>query len=108
MSKKAFALFALVAMVAFAGVATAETPASDQDLAAVLSLSQGSCDAPAAAPETAEVDLENDLLAPMAGQPCNEVSCNPNEFCCNFSCSICAPKPDGVCTQQICDDGSSS
>lgn len=35
------------------------------------------------------------------GQPCNQTHCGPREFCCNFSCSICAPI-GGFCTQQFC------
>jgi len=37
----------------------------------------------------------------VAGQPCNQTTCGPREFCCNFSCSICAPI-GGFCTQQFC------
>ncbi len=36
-----------------------------------------------------------------AGQPCNQRRCDPGQFCCNFSCSICAPM-GGFCTQQAC------
>ena len=35
------------------------------------------------------------------GVPCNQVRCGPRQFCCNFSCSICAPI-GGFCTQQFC------
>jgi hypothetical protein len=36
-----------------------------------------------------------------AGPPCNQTRCGAGEFCCNFSCSICAPI-GGFCTQQFC------
>jgi len=38
----------------------------------------------------------------FAGTPCNERRCGPREFCCNFSCSICASIFGGACTQQVC------
>ena len=37
----------------------------------------------------------------MAGESCNQRTCGQNQFCCNYSCSICAPL-GGACTQQIC------
>lgn len=36
------------------------------------------------------------------GEPCNQRHCGAGQFCCNFSCSICAPE-GGFCTQQICE-----
>jgi len=36
-----------------------------------------------------------------AGEPCNHRHCGAGQFCCNFSCSICAPD-GGFCTQQFC------
>jgi hypothetical protein len=36
-----------------------------------------------------------------SGESCNQVTCGAGEFCCNFSCSICAPA-GGLCTQQVC------
>ena len=35
------------------------------------------------------------------GEPCNQRRCGTGQFCCNFSCSICAPE-GGFCTQQFC------
>jgi len=35
------------------------------------------------------------------GEPCNQTVCGPGEFCCNFSCSICAPD-GGACIQEFC------
>ena len=37
----------------------------------------------------------------QGGQPCNQRRCGAGQFCCNFSCSICAPE-GGFCTQQFC------
>jgi len=37
----------------------------------------------------------------VAGESCNQVTCGAGEFCCNFSCSICAPA-GGFCTEQFC------
>lgn len=34
-------------------------------------------------------------------QPCGNTVCTGGNFCCNASCSICAPR-GGHCTQQIC------
>jgi hypothetical protein len=34
-------------------------------------------------------------------QPCGNTVCTGNTFCCNASCSTCAPR-GGYCTQQIC------
>lgn len=42
--------------------------------------------------------------AQTGGEPCNRVVCAADEFCCNQSCSICAPR-GGFCTAQFCDDG---
>jgi hypothetical protein len=41
-----------------------------------------------------------DLGPPV--EPCNQVVCGPGFYCCNFSCSICAPD-GGFCTQQVCE-----
>jgi len=38
-----------------------------------------------------------------AGVSCGAVSCPTGQICCNASCGICTP-PDGVCTQQVCDE----
>lgn len=38
---------------------------------------------------------------PAQGQPCKDKVCGPDQFCCNPSCGICAPK-GGACTQQVC------
>jgi hypothetical protein len=36
------------------------------------------------------------------GERCGHSVCGPREYCCNRSCSICAPL-GGVCTQQFCE-----
>jgi hypothetical protein len=43
-----------------------------------------------------------DLAGGPPVEPCNQVVCGPNFYCCNFSCSICAPD-GGFCTQQVCE-----
>ena len=35
------------------------------------------------------------------GEPCNGIVCGEGEYCCNYSCGICAPE-GGYCTQQWC------
>lgn len=51
--------------------------------------------APAATPAPAE--------GPSAGgAPCGSATCKAGEYCCNPSCSICAPD-GGFCTQQFCE-----
>ena len=35
--------------------------------------------------------------------PCGDAFCEGDEFCCNESCSICAPLVGGTCTLQVCD-----
>jgi len=35
--------------------------------------------------------------------PCGDAFCEGDEFCCNESCSICAPVVGGTCTLQVCD-----
>jgi len=37
------------------------------------------------------------------GPACGKLDCALGEVCCNPSCSICTP-PDGMCTQQICEE----
>lgn len=37
----------------------------------------------------------------VQGEACNQVTCGSGEFCCNYSCSICAPT-GGFCTEQLC------
>lgn len=32
---------------------------------------------------------------------CGSTTCHSNEYCCNPSCGVCAPR-GGVCTQQFC------
>ncbi|HSN99530.1 MAG TPA: hypothetical protein VLS89_14640 [Candidatus Nanopelagicales bacterium] len=38
-----------------------------------------------------------------AGEVCGRSVCGPDQYCCNESCGICAPK-GGFCTQQFCGD----
>lgn len=39
--------------------------------------------------------------SPREGR-CGDNRCNPDEFCCNYSCGICAPK-GGTCILTACD-----
>ena len=96
------ALVCGVSGIALAGTDQAPVPA-DVSLDDLLAPPAESCDAPAVEPEPQIADLGAELLQPMMmGQPCNETVCTPQEFCCNFSCSICAPR-GGACIQIICD-----
>lgn len=105
--RKTLALTTLLLAIAIATPALAadlDQPVTEADL--VVDGTDG-CQAPATAVEAERsdslTDLESDLLAPaMGGEPCNETVCEPSEFCCNFSCSICAPR-GGSCIQIICD-----
>jgi hypothetical protein len=36
------------------------------------------------------------------GGACGDSTCADDEYCCNPSCGICAPYPDGVCTMEVC------
>jgi|GEM_PF-2952046 len=59
-----------------------------------VSLSTG----PVAADFDAGLGVETSV---HGGGPCGTSFCGPGTFCCNRSCSICAPI-GGFCTQQIC------
>jgi len=106
MRKILWALFVLTLVCGSAGIALAaesgEPAPADVALEDLMVPAAESCDAPAVEAEEQVADLENQLLQPMAGQPCNETTCTPQEFCCNFSCSICAPR-GGFCIQIICE-----
>lgn len=39
--------------------------------------------------------------SPGAGEPCGDVTCGAQSYCCNASCGICAPL-DGACIQIAC------
>ena len=104
MTKTLILCAALILSLVAAGPVLAET--SDADIAAVLGSTQEACSAPAATAELpeaqdADIDLANELKVEAAGQPCNQKTCGARQFCCNFSCSICAPIGGG-CTQQFC------
>lgn len=53
--------------------------------------------------DQAPATLDFDTLqgAEAATPNCNQRNCGAGQFCCNFSCSICAPL-GGFCTQQVC------
>lgn len=104
----ALLVLTLVCGFSFTGLALAEeSEAPAVQLEDLLAPASESCLGPAenTPADTADnqlADLEAELMQPMAGQPCNETTCAPNEFCCNFSCSICAPR-GGFCIQIICE-----
>lgn len=53
-----------------------------------------------AAPNAA---VEEDLTAIIiGGSQCGNAVCGKRQFCCNASCSTCAPL-GGACTQQVCE-----
>ena len=54
-----------------------------------------------AAQATEEEPIEVDHGGFHFDQPCGNTVCTGGNFCCNASCSICAPR-GGACTQQIC------
>jgi hypothetical protein len=47
------------------------------------------------------VENHTDTRNQRARKPCGHNFCGPGEYCCNRSCSICAPRGD-VCTQRVC------
>ncbi|MFT3921667.1 MAG: hypothetical protein QM778_03955 [Myxococcales bacterium] len=62
--------------------------------------------APAATP-AGEATQGVEDAGPPEGPACGKLNCAPGEVCCNASCSICTP-PDGMCTQQICEEDAPS
>jgi hypothetical protein len=51
--------------------------------------------------------VSNDVPCPLAfcaGEECNGVYCGAGEYCCNYSCSICAPYGGG-CPEIYCGGG---
>lgn len=104
--RKSIALLSLtLAFVALAAVPAlaAEEPAVTLDQ--IFAADTGSC---AVAPA---VTVEAERTAPGLEQifqggiefpnNCNQATCGPDEFCCNYSCSTCAPR-GGYCLDVIC------
>ena len=106
MRKILCALFVLTLVCGSTGIALATeagAPTADVALEDLMVPAAESCDGPVVEAEEQITDLESQLRQPMmGGEPCNETTCSPDEFCCNFSCSICAPR-GGVCIQTICE-----
>ena len=71
-------------------------------------LACGGCNNPSQPPKDVPPEASAAPAKPAATAPgavkCGKATCAPGEFCCNASCSICAPK-DGACTMQICEAG---
>jgi len=84
----------LAAPLAAADLTVQETPVEPELL----------LDAVEPAPEISSVEEPRklELMGGPPTEPCNQVVCGPNFYCCNFSCSICAPD-GGFCTQQVCE-----
>lgn len=64
---------------------------------------------PSEAPKDAGVQPASSAPSPSASASassgptkCGDATCAPGEYCCNESCSICAPK-DGSCIMTVCD-----
>lgn len=53
------------------------------------------------APATIGMSRVDDAVAIAGGGTCGTRVCKATQFCCNASCSICAPLGGG-CTQQFC------
>jgi hypothetical protein len=66
----------------------------------------GGCmaDTPDHDPEDAPGTAVEEAAAIVALTPCGDAFCEGDEFCCNESCSICAPVDGGSCTMQLCED----
>ncbi len=81
--------------------------------AAVLALLAVSCknpsppkevakDAPSQPSSASAAPPASASSAPSGPTKCGDVTCAAGEYCCNESCSICAPK-DGSCIMTVCD-----
>lgn len=70
-------------------------------LAACGSSSSSPTQPEAAAPAAPATQCTPGDLAIAGGGPCGTSYCTKRQFCCNLSCSTCAPL-GGACTQQVC------
>lgn len=109
--KKSFALLFVAALL----LGVAALPAFADEAGSAVTLDDlfapagGSCAVAVAAPVEHEdgaavVDLARLLRlgpGPIGGGQCNQAVCGPDEFCCNYSCSTCAPR-GGYCLDVIC------
>lgn len=101
---------AVLAVPAMADSGPGAVPSIDFDNLHGAEVMAGDCDLGAEVadpapeqPQVTEADLfqgaeEKQILG---GGNCNEATCSAGQFCCNYSCSTCAPL-GGYCTQQIC------
>lgn len=103
--RKSIALLSLTfALLALAVPAlAAEEPAVSLDQ--IFAADSASCAVPASG--TVEVEqtapgldgiFQTGILFPTQ---CNQAVCGPDEFCCNYSCSTCAPR-GGYCLDIVC------
>lgn len=106
--KKTFVLLFVLALTAtlaaLPAVAGESAPVTLDDLFAPAG---GSCAVASAELPAHEDGKAFELGLFVAGGPiggggqCNQAVCGPNEFCCNYSCSVCAPR-GGACLDVYC------
>lgn len=73
---------------------------SDLDCGAIYCITEP-CEQPVCRGHRCVVPTYTD--PPAGGEPCGDVTCGANSYCCNASCGICAPL-DGGCIQIVCAD----
>lgn len=109
--KKMSHMLLLVAAVAWLAAPLAAADLTVQETPASLCASAATDDEPelllaevVPAPEVSSESLEQprELELSDGPEPCNHRVCGHGFYCCNFSCSICAPD-GGFCTQQVCE-----
>jgi len=107
--KKYLALtFVLALLFSVAALPTmadeAQTAVTLDDLFAPATGACNAVGAPVASEKGAATDLARLLRlgpGPIGGGQCNQAVCGPDEFCCNYSCSTCAPR-GSYCLDVIC------
>ena len=107
--KKLSHVMLIVAAVAWLAAPLAAADLQAQESSAALCSSVVTVEQPellldGVAPEDSPESVEQPPKLELSDGPedCNEKVCGHGFFCCNFSCSICAPD-GGFCTQQICE-----
>ncbi|MEM9293872.1 MAG: hypothetical protein AAGD01_19495 [Acidobacteriota bacterium] len=119
MSRLALLTFLALALLASGSLAaSAEAPAANSQVEApqgpvsespteapVLETTASSCSQAGAESADLEV-LRAEIFAaglwpPFGGGDCNQTTCSAGQFCCNYSCSVCAPF-GSACTDVYC------
>ncbi len=85
-------IFGLIMLVSWVGCAGADEVEADS----------GTLDQPAQAHTLGETSAALAGGGSGASTACGSVTCSAGEFCCNVSCSICAPVGGG-CTDKFCE-----